>query len=185
MLYTKYLFQIVFVLALFLVSTHQQDSDDYSNEEYEDEPSNVSAKKIEKSSEKSTFIDTMVKIVASKSLNQYRKLQVNDMILNINDESSAEALNIKAYYRDEIQYECEFPPEEIAVSEMDWLVNGQRIGLNESVYTIVLDKKIDPSNKSSFLNVSCLVRLSDQPGFLSISFPLINLGKNLLKMYSL
>ena len=111
------------------------------------------------------------------NLNLYRKLSVNDMFININgdeNESKNDNLIIKAYYKDDIQYDCELPEEYDSIELFDWSVNGYMTGMNESSYNIVLDKKID--SKSAFLNVSCMFKLLNQSDMFQINFPIVHLG---------
>ena len=111
------------------------------------------------------------------NLNLYRKLSVNDMFININgdeNESKNDNLIIKAYYKDDIQYDCELPEEYDSIELFDWSVNGYMTGMNESSYNIVLDKKID--SKSAYLNVSCMFKLLNQTDMFQINFPIVHLG---------
>jgi len=111
------------------------------------------------------------------NLNIYRKLSVNDMFININDdenESNNDNLVIKAYYKDDVQYDCELPEEYNLIETYDWLINGYKTGMNESSYNIILDKKIDAKN--TFLNVTCMFKLLNQTNYFYIHFPIVHLG---------
>jgi hypothetical protein len=117
------------------------------------------------------------------NLNIYRKLSVNDMLININEdenESNNNNLIIKAYYKDDVQYDCELPEEYDSIEAFDWSVNGYMTGMNESSYNIILDKKID--SKNAFLNVSCMFKVLNHSDFFYIHFPIVYLG-NFLRRF--
>lgn len=133
--------------------------------------------KIKNQTEMNSDVREMYMKLKRTNLNLYRKLSVNDMLININgdeNESKNDNLIIKAYYKDDIQYDCELPEEYDSIELFDWSVNGYMTGMNESSYNIVLDKKID--SKSAFLNVSCMFKLLNQTDMFQINFPIVHLG---------
>lgn len=133
--------------------------------------------KIKNQTEMNSDVREMYMKLKRTNLNLYRKLSVNDMFININgdeNESKNDNLIIKAYYKDDIQYDCELPEEYDSIELFDWSVNGYMTGMNESSYNIVLDKKID--SKSAFLNVSCMFKLLNQTDMFQINFPIVHLG---------
>lgn len=117
-----------------------------------------------------------VKISQSKELKAYRKLFINDLEIMLSDENGDEEVDlgvIKAKYRDDLQFECEMP-RKLYRGTYDWSINGYYLGINESIYNIVLDKRAQTNN--TFLNVSCYFQLLDDRIFTTLEFPPINLG---------
>jgi hypothetical protein len=171
---------------------HQSD-EDLNQEEYDDlradvdEKENQSLEQVDDQFPNSNQTDLtnlrqMYIKLKKTNLNLYRKLSVNDMFININEdenenEPTNENLIIKAYYKDDIQYDCELPEEYNLIETFDWSINGYMTGMNESSYNIILDKKID--SKNAFLNVTCMFKLLNQTDFFYINFPIVHLGNYL------
>lgn len=111
-------------------------------------------------------------IHSEESLKRYRKLFVNDMEVLL-DDTENEVDSVKAYYKDDLLFECEIP-EDMNKGVYDWSVNGYFLGLNESSYTLILDKKIE--SNSTFLNISCYFQLNESDKPIYLKFPTIHLG---------
>jgi hypothetical protein len=116
----------------------------------------------------------------SNSFKKYGKLIINDVAINLNDEdenNQSSGMQIyKAYYKDDLYFECDIPPD-LLIGKYKWSVNGHVLingstDFDEPVFTLVLNEKIDTN--TSFLNVSCFFDMEYQT--FSIQFPLIHLG---------
>lgn len=115
---------------------------------------------------------------STANLKSCRRLFINDLEIKLDDidedEWTSDAELIKAKYRDDIQFECDLPRQLLRDNTYDWSTNGVFLGLNESSYSLILDKRFE-SNKT-FLNVSCHFYLKNHDMLTSLSFPPINLG---------
>lgn len=107
-----------------------------------------------------------------EDLKKYRRLYINDMEIILNEDNDDIGL-LKAYYRDDLYFECDIP-EKISNGNFDWFVNGHFLGLNDSSYTLVYDKKIE--SNSTFLNISCYFQFTSNSKASGLNFPLIHLG---------
>lgn len=116
----------------------------------------------------------------NEDLNTYRKLSINDLVVSLQDFDDQEDVDnpnefqeiIKAYHKDDLQFECDLPEE--YKGTYDWSVNGYLIGLNDASYSLILDK-VD--SNTTFLNVSCHFQPSDmKQNKITLNFPPINLG---------
>jgi len=119
----------------------------------------------------------------SNNLKKYGKLIINDVLINLEDENnlSSDRQVYKAYYKDDLYFECDIPSDLLSNGKYKWSVNGLFLinGTNdfdEPIFSLVLNEKIDSNN--SCLNVSCFFEIDYQP--FSIQFPLIHLGNNFL-----
>ena len=139
--------------------------------------------------EKSTEINLLGlnSSIDTNYLLKYRKLIINDVAINLDNdgenEFNSDAQIYKAYYKDDLYFECDLPVE-ITQGKYKWLVNGHFLkngvfDFDEPAYTLVLNEKIE--SNTSFLNVSCHFNVEHHAT--SLQFPLIHLGNLRLLMF--
>ena len=132
-------------------------------------------------------VDTSI-INDSNNFKKYGKLIINDVAINLEDENNLNGHEqiYKAYYKDDLYFECEIPSYMLSDGKYKWSVNDLFLlngstDFGEPIFTLVLNEKINSSN--SFLNVSCYFEINYQT--FSIQFPVIHLGEYCLKNSSL
>jgi hypothetical protein len=123
-------------------------------------------------------------INGSNNFKKYGKLIINDVAINLEDENNPNGHEqiYKAYYKDDLYFECEIPSDMLSDGKYKWSVNGLFLingstDFGEPIFTLVLNEKIDSNN--SFLNVSCYFEINYQT--FSIQFPVIHLGEYYFK----
>lgn len=121
---------------------------------------------------------TVLSQFSDRQLNSFRRLFINEIEIVLEDletgESVLESNLIKAKYQDDVQFECDLPRSLLRENTYDWSMNGVFLNLNDSSYSVILDKRVN-TNKT-FMNVSCHFYLDGQLKLASLGFPPINLG---------
>lgn len=115
----------------------------------------------------------------SSQLKTFRRLFINEMEILLDDLEANESITepdiIKAKFQDDVQFECDIPGNLLRENSYDWSMNGILLNLNDSSYSVILDKRVN-TNKT-FMNVSCHFYLNGHHnGLTNLDFPPINLG---------
>ncbi len=106
-------------------------------------------------------------------LGKYRSFSVNDVKVLLNDPEDRDIDPIRVFYKDDLQFECDVPAEKFKGS-YDWSLNGHYMRLNESGYSLILDKNIEKN--LSQLNFSCYFQSTEIDEVVSLPFPTLIIG---------
>ena len=111
-------------------------------------------------------------------LAKYRSFAINEIKVFLDDIDTYESSSkdneiIRVYYKDDLQLECNIPESKFRGS-YDWSINGYYLRLNESSYSLILDKKIDKN--LTHLNFSCYFESTEAGQIVSLQFPTLVIG---------
>lgn len=127
--------------------------------------------RLEEAEVATTDSSTPLPEISLEELKSYQRLFINDFQIMLEEDGNEV---IMAKYRDDIQFECDIPSRLIEPESNDWKLNGFKLGLRDSSYSIILDERAKSNN--TFLNVSCYFKLVGRDDPVKLSFPPINLG---------
>jgi hypothetical protein len=106
-------------------------------------------------------------------LRMYRSFSINDVKVSLNDIDDRDTDPIRVFYKDDLQFECDLPEEKYKGS-YDWSLNGHYMCLNESGYSLILDKNIEKNLTQ--LNFSCYFESTEIGRVVSLPFPTLIIG---------